>query len=232
VCVVCCVLCVCAACFLSLDLSLDLFVVEEKDKGAWSLVIPLGFLNYVHFPSTLHVSLSLSLQILVATGNSSQLLLVVGGRTAVFLEISAEALTQVKYVRGWVCERPHVHMHHLSVVFTGGLYSSHFTPSLPLFVVFLVYSHKEFDSEISCVDLTPCLEESHSAICALGFWDVTLRLFRLSDWEMLASEELGGDAHPCSVLMSTIQSQSYLMCAVGDGHLFNFIFDPVCVLWW
>mmetsp|Transcript_40860 Transcript_40860/g.102893 ORF Transcript_40860/g.102893 Transcript_40860/m.102893 type:complete len:1012 (-) Transcript_40860:694-3729(-) len=119
--------------------------------------------------------------ILVASGNLVQLLLVVGGRTVVCLEIGDKSLTFI--------------------------------------------NNKEFDSEISCVDITSCSDAFRSEVCAIGFWDVSVGLFSIADWRLLATEELGGEAHPCSVLMTTIQSHAYLMCAVGDGHLFNFSLD-------
>lgn len=41
-----------------------------------------------------------------------------------------------------------------------------------------------------------------------------------------ASEELGGEVIPRSVLIADFEAGPHLLCALGDGVLFNFRLDP------
>ena len=48
---------------------------------------------------------------------------------------------------------------------------------------------------------------------------------RLPNLEEVASEALGGEAIPRSVLLSDFEAGPHLLCALGDGVLFTFRLD-------
>ncbi|KAK2660168.1 hypothetical protein Ddye_006701 [Dipteronia dyeriana] len=50
--------------------------------------------------------------------------------------------------------------------------------------------------------------------------DISVRIFSL-----LTKENLGGEIIPRSVLLCSFEGISYLLCALGDGHLINFLLN-------
>jgi len=62
-------------------------------------------------------------------------------------------------------------------------------------------------------------------MCAVGMWDQSVHVLRLPSLEALTVEALGGDVIPRSLLFATLEEQDYLLCALGDGHLFSFRID-------
>ncbi|XP_038978806.1 DNA damage-binding protein 1a [Phoenix dactylifera] len=87
--------------------------------------------------------------------------------------------------------------------------------------------HIQLDYEISCLDINPIGKNSHySSLAAVGMWtDISVRIFSLPSLELLTKENLGGEIIPRSVLLCTFEGVSYLLCALGDGHLFNFLLN-------
>jgi len=83
--------------------------------------------------------------------------------------------------------------------------------------------------EISCVNISPLggpgAERGGSSMCAVGMWDQSVHVLRLPTLEALTTEALGGDVIPRSLLFATLEEQDYLLCALGDGHLFSFRID-------
>ena len=61
---------------------------------------------------------------------------------------------------------------------------------------------------------------------AVGTWAMRLHTFRLADMGEAASEALGGEAIPRSLLLALFDGQPFLLCALGDGQLYNFHIDP------
>jgi DNA damage-binding protein 1 len=62
-----------------------------------------------------------------------------------------------------------------------------------------------------------------ATLCAVGMWtDITVRLLSLPSLQLLAKEPLGGEILPRSVLLVSFEGIDYLLCALGDGHLFTF----------
>ena len=61
---------------------------------------------------------------------------------------------------------------------------------------------------------------------AVGTWAMRLHTFRLSDMGEATSEALGGEAIPRSLLLALFDGQPFLLCALGDGQLYNFHIDP------
>ncbi|KAM0921927.1 hypothetical protein ACQ4PT_006526 [Festuca glaucescens] len=81
--------------------------------------------------------------------------------------------------------------------------------------------HAQLDHEVSCVDLNPVGENpQYSSLAAIGLWtDIRAYL------ELIRKENLGGAIVPRSVLLCTLEGVSYLLCALGDGHLFSFVLN-------
>ncbi|GAB2241606.1 hypothetical protein Droror1_Dr00018381 [Drosera rotundifolia] len=87
--------------------------------------------------------------------------------------------------------------------------------------------HAQLEYEISCLDLNPIGENPiYSQLAAVGMWtDISVRIFSLPDLNLITKEQLGGEIIPRSVLLCTFEGISYLLCALGDGHLLNFILN-------
>ncbi|KAJ7544909.1 hypothetical protein O6H91_09G098400 [Diphasiastrum complanatum] len=87
--------------------------------------------------------------------------------------------------------------------------------------------HIQLEYEISCLDINPVGDDpAHSHLAAVGMWtDISVRIFSLPNLEMITKEHLGGEIIPRSVLFCAFEGVPYLLCALGDGHLFNFIVD-------
>eukprot|EP00741_Cyanophora_paradoxa_P005067 tig00000851_g4909.t1 len=88
--------------------------------------------------------------------------------------------------------------------------------------------HVKLEHEIACVNVNPLGDsEARAPFVAVGMWtDHTLRVYSLPDLALRAKEPLGGETLPRSVLFAAFEGAPYLLCALGDGHLFNFLLDP------
>lgn len=80
------------------------------------------------------------------------------------------------------------------------------------------------EHEVACLDISPLKDgATHSDLCAVGLWtDISARVLRLSNFEVLHVEMLGGEIIPRSILIATFEGNHYLLCALGDGSLFYF----------
>ncbi|XP_047339396.1 DNA damage-binding protein 1 [Impatiens glandulifera] len=87
--------------------------------------------------------------------------------------------------------------------------------------------HAQLEYDVSCLDLNPIGEDvNHSQLAVVGMWtDITVRIFSLPDLNLLTKENLGGEIIPRSVLLCSFEGVSYLLCALGDGHLLNFLLN-------
>ncbi|PNY04537.1 DNA damage-binding protein 1-like [Trifolium pratense] len=87
--------------------------------------------------------------------------------------------------------------------------------------------HAQLEYEISCLDINPIGENpNQSHLAAVGMWtDISVRLFSLPDLNLITKEHLGGEIIPRSVLLCSFEGMSYLLCALGDGHLLNFMLN-------
>ncbi|KAL5731679.1 DNA damage-binding protein 1a [Ranunculus cassubicifolius] len=87
--------------------------------------------------------------------------------------------------------------------------------------------HAQLEYEVSCLDINPIGDNSnYSQLAAVGMWtDVSVRIFSLPSLELIRKEHLGGEIIPRSVLLCAFEGVSYLLCALGDGHLFNFLLN-------
>lgn len=84
--------------------------------------------------------------------------------------------------------------------------------------------HIQLEYEISCLDINPIGESSSfSPLAAVGMWtDISVRIYSLPGLDLITKENLGGEIIPRSVLLCKFEGIPYLLCALGDGHLFNF----------
>ncbi|KAI9079024.1 hypothetical protein K1719_039024 [Acacia pycnantha] len=87
--------------------------------------------------------------------------------------------------------------------------------------------HAQLDNEISCLDINPIGENpNYSHLAVVGMWtDISVKIFSLPDLNLITQEHLGGEIIPRSVLLCTFEGISYLLCALGDGHLINFLLN-------
>lgn len=87
--------------------------------------------------------------------------------------------------------------------------------------------HAKLEFEVSCLDINPIGDSStYSQLAAVGMWtDVSVRIFSLPGLDLIRKEHLGGEIIPRSVLLCAFEGVSYLLCALGDGHLFNFLLN-------
>ncbi|KAK4488128.1 hypothetical protein RD792_003870 [Penstemon davidsonii] len=87
--------------------------------------------------------------------------------------------------------------------------------------------HARLEYEISCLDINPIGDSPNfSQLAAVGTWtDISVMVFSLPELNVITKEHLGGDITPRSVLLCSFEGISYLLCAIGDGHLFNFVLN-------
>lgn len=69
------------------------------------------------------------------------------------------------------------------------------------------------------------MDSEVATFVAVGTWKTNVHVYRLSDMTEVAREALGGEAIPRSVLMALFDGQPFLLCALGDGQLYNFHID-------
>ncbi|KAL6499676.1 DNA damage-binding protein 1a [Orobanche gracilis] len=87
--------------------------------------------------------------------------------------------------------------------------------------------HTQLEYEISCLDINPIGENSsQSHLAAIGMWtDISVGIFSLPDLNLITKEPLSGEKIPRSVLLCVFEGIPYLLCALGDGHLLNFMLN-------
>ncbi|CAL5227828.1 g10856 [Coccomyxa viridis] len=86
-------------------------------------------------------------------------------------------------------------------------------------------AHVKLNGEVSCIDITPLDDAERSQIAAVGTWDMQVHILSLPDLSTLRTEKLGGEVIPRSVLLAVFEDIPYLLCALGDGQLFNWQLD-------
>ncbi|XP_076940007.1 DNA damage-binding protein 1-like [Bidens hawaiensis] len=88
-------------------------------------------------------------------------------------------------------------------------------------------NHAELKYDISCLDINPIGENSNrSNLAAVGMWtDISVKIFSLPDLTLKTEDHLGGEIIPRSVLLCAFEGIPYLLCALGDGHLLNYLLD-------
>eukprot|EP01112_Ceratiomyxa_fruticulosa_P020970 TRINITY_DN7283_c0_g1_i2.p1 TRINITY_DN7283_c0_g1~~TRINITY_DN7283_c0_g1_i2.p1 ORF type:complete len:1042 (-),score=227.88 TRINITY_DN7283_c0_g1_i2:442-3567(-) len=97
-------------------------------------------------------------------------------------------------------------------------------------------SRKVLEHEIACLDVSPLTgendqENEKANVCAVGLWgDISLRILLLPSLNQVHVDHLGGEIIPRSVLFASFEGLHYVLCALGDGNLFSFVFDPATYL--
>ena len=96
---------------------------------------------------------------------------------------------------------------------------------------------KNIGAEVACMDIgtTATTTTNNSSLrldlCAVGCWDMTVRVLRLPSFEAVGTVTLEGAELPRSVLLAELDEPTagsagdvplYLLCGLGDGHLFSF----------
>ncbi|TXG48061.1 hypothetical protein EZV62_027355 [Acer yangbiense] len=81
--------------------------------------------------------------------------------------------------------------------------------------------------EISCLGINPIGDNpNYSQLAAVGIWtDISVWIFSLPNLNLITKENLGGEIIPRSILLCAFEGISYLLCALGDGHLLNFLLN-------
>ncbi|KAJ8762650.1 hypothetical protein K2173_010671 [Erythroxylum novogranatense] len=87
--------------------------------------------------------------------------------------------------------------------------------------------HSQLEYDVSCLDINPIGENpNYSQLAAVGMWtDISVRIFSLPDLNFITKQPLGGEIIPRSILLCSFEGISYLLCALGDGHLLNFLLN-------
>ncbi|XP_031130290.1 DNA damage-binding protein 1-like [Ipomoea triloba] len=87
--------------------------------------------------------------------------------------------------------------------------------------------HAKLEYDISCLDINPIGDNpNYSHLAAVGMWtDISVRMYSLPELNLIRTEQLGGEIIPRSVLLCSFEGISYLLCALGDGHLMSFILN-------
>eukprot|EP00271_Cylindrocystis_brebissonii_P010251 TRINITY_DN26392_c0_g1_i1.p1 TRINITY_DN26392_c0_g1~~TRINITY_DN26392_c0_g1_i1.p1 ORF type:complete len:1092 (+),score=241.19 TRINITY_DN26392_c0_g1_i1:211-3486(+) len=85
----------------------------------------------------------------------------------------------------------------------------------------------KLEFEVACLDVSPLEEgEERAHLAAVGMWtDMSVRIFSLPGLTPVVKEKLGGEVIPRAVLFCSFEKVPYLLVALGDGHLFNFLVD-------
>ncbi|KAF5741515.1 DNA damage-binding protein 1b-like [Tripterygium wilfordii] len=84
----------------------------------------------------------------------------------------------------------------------------------------------QLEHAISCLDINPVGENpNYSKLAAVGMWtEISVGIFSMPDLTLKEKVHLEGGIVPCYVLCS-FEWISYLLCALGDGHLLNFLLN-------
>lgn len=87
--------------------------------------------------------------------------------------------------------------------------------------------HLAIEFDVSCLDINPIGDNSmRSELAVVGLWrDYSVRLYSLPKLEFITTLHFGENVPPRSVLLCRFEGIAYLLCGLGDGHLFNFILN-------
>lgn len=85
----------------------------------------------------------------------------------------------------------------------------------------------QLEHEVACLDISPLDDgATRSDLVAVGLWtDISVCLLKLPSLEKFFTEKLGGEIIPRSILVSQFEGINYLLCALGDGSMFYFVYD-------
>ena len=79
------------------------------------------------------------------------------------------------------------------------------------------------EHEVACLDVSPLDGSNTAKLVAVGLWtDISVRILLLPDLSEMNKELLGGEIIPRSILMTSFEGNTYLLCALGDGSMYYF----------
>ncbi|CAM9095121.1 unnamed protein product [Ectocarpus sp. 4 AP-2014] len=139
------------------------------------------------------------LNITLASGNATRVVLALGGGNLVHLEVDATAKKLVQKAR---------------VQLDNEIACISLNPP----------SNQPVSNADPATAAMECDEESKlDSLVAVGMWtDMTVRLLSLPDLQGVSSQPLGGDTQARSVILATIADVHYLFVGLGDGHVVSF----------
>ncbi|CAA0805711.1 DNA damage-binding protein 1a [Striga hermonthica] len=88
-------------------------------------------------------------------------------------------------------------------------------------------SRIQLENDISCLDINPIGDDpNRSQLAVVGIWgDISVMIYSLPELKLMLREHLEGGIVPRSVLLCSFEGTSYLLCALGDGHLLSFVLN-------
>lgn len=85
---------------------------------------------------------------------------------------------------------------------------------------------KELEAEIACFDITPI--NSDKRLLSVAFWfNQVIVIYSLPEVEELHREPLNNEMIPRSIVTAKFEDNCYLLCALGDGSVYYFNFNPL-----
>jgi DNA damage-binding protein 1 len=87
--------------------------------------------------------------------------------------------------------------------------------------------HLAIDFDVSCLDINPIADNPvRSEWAVVGLWrDNSINVYSLPDLHLITRLQFEENVPPRSALLCTLEGISYLLCGLGDGHLFRFILN-------
>ena len=61
-----------------------------------------------------------------------------------------------------------------------------------------------------------------ASLLVVGTWSMKVHLFSLPSLQIVNSHELGGEVMPRSILLALLEEKPYLLCGLGDGTLLSY----------
>lgn len=82
------------------------------------------------------------------------------------------------------------------------------------------------EAEIACFDITPLNQKVK--LLSVGFWfNQVIVIYSLPDIKELYREPLNNEMIPRSIITVKFDENCYLLCALGDGSVYYFNFNPI-----
>lgn len=87
----------------------------------------------------------------------------------------------------------------------------------------------ELESQIACFDITPVMCGT-KPLLSTGFWfNANIVIYELPEVKERRRVKLDSDITPRSIMIVQLEDNYYLLCALGDGSVYYFNFNPVTI---
>jgi len=84
---------------------------------------------------------------------------------------------------------------------------------------------KTMSHDIACISIDPLnTKDSLASLCAVGLWDITVRILIVPSLQEIRKVEIGGEIIPRSLMFKTF-IDTYLFIALGDGNLISWKYN-------